>query len=206
MVIPLVLLAGAMLGAGLWLLLFSLLPARPSLAASLARLRGDGAAVAGADWPSQATRPWQRQLGRAVEQAGHALGLEFGGLRKDLAITGQPLDAHLATKILFALAGGLGGLVLTGLLAAAGVQIPVVLPVWLALGLASSGSYSPTADSAPPPAPAGPASATPSGPCSTWSRSTWPVAPRSSRPCTTRSGSATAGRSRCCATPSAEPS
>jgi hypothetical protein len=56
-VIPLVLLAGAMLGAGLWLLLFALLPARPSLAASLARLRGDGAAVAGADWPSQATRP-----------------------------------------------------------------------------------------------------------------------------------------------------
>jgi hypothetical protein len=58
MVIPLVLLAGAMLGAGLWLLVFSLLPARPSLAASLARLRGDGAALAGADWPGPATRPW----------------------------------------------------------------------------------------------------------------------------------------------------
>jgi hypothetical protein len=108
------LVAGAMLGAGLWLLLFSLLPARPSLAASLARLRGDGAAVAGADWPSQATRPWQRQLGRAVEQAGQAIGLEFTGIRKDLAITGQPLDAHLATKVLFALAGGLGGLVARG--------------------------------------------------------------------------------------------
>lgn len=139
MVIPLVLLAGAMLGAGLWLLLFALLPARPSLATSLARLRGDGAALAGADWPSQATRPWQRQLGRAVEQAGQAVGLEFGGIRKDLAITGQPLEAHLAAKVLFALAGGLGGLVLTGLLAAAGVQIPVVLPIWLALGLALIG-------------------------------------------------------------------
>jgi Flp pilus assembly protein TadB len=138
-VVPLVLLAGAMLGAGLWLLLFSLLPARPSLAASLARLRGDGAALAGAGWPSQATRPWQRQLGRAVEQAGQAVGLEFRGLRKDLAITGQPLEAHLAAKVLFALAGGLGGLVLTGLLAAAGVQIPLVLPVWLALGLALIG-------------------------------------------------------------------
>jgi tight adherence protein C len=139
-VIPLVLLAGAMLGAGLWLLLFSLLPARPSLAASLARLRGDGAALdGGAEWPSQATRPWQRQLGRAVEQAGQAMGLEFGGIRKDLAITGQPLDAHLAAKVLFALAGGLGGLVLAGLLAAAGVQVPVVLPVWLALGLALIG-------------------------------------------------------------------
>ena len=139
MVIPLVLLAGAMLGAGLWLLLFSLLPARPSLAASLARLRGDTAALADADWPSQATRPWQRQLGRAVEQAGQAVGLEFGGIRKDLAITGQPLDAHLAAKVLCALAGGLGGLVLAGLLAAAGVYVPVVLPVWLALGFALIG-------------------------------------------------------------------
>ena len=65
--IPLVLLAGAMLGAGLWLLLFSLLPARPSLAASLARLRGDGAALdGGAGWPtgSPPASRWSRRCGR----------------------------------------------------------------------------------------------------------------------------------------------
>ena len=59
---------------------------------------------------------------------------------------------------MYALAGGLGGLVLAGLLAAAGVQIPVVLPVWLALGFALIGFLLPTAGSGLPPAPAEPAS------------------------------------------------
>jgi tight adherence protein C len=45
----------------------------------------------------------------------------------------------VAAKVLYALAGGLSGVLLVGLLAVAGVQVPVVLPAWVALGLALIG-------------------------------------------------------------------
>jgi tight adherence protein C len=130
MSLALALLAGGALGAGLWLLLAAVVPARPSLAASLALLRGSGAAAEAAIGPRRA---WQAPVGRAVEQAGQALGLGFRSLRKDLLVMGQPLEAHLAAKTLYAAAGGLAGPVLAGLLLLAGMPVPLALPLWLAL-------------------------------------------------------------------------
>jgi len=129
MSMALALLAGSALGAGLWLLLAAVGPARPSLAASLALLRG-GAPAEAAAGPRQA---WQAPVGRAVEQAGQALGLGFRSLRKDLLVMGRALEAHLAAKALAAAAGGLAGPVLAGLLLLAGVPVPLALPLWLAL-------------------------------------------------------------------------
>jgi Flp pilus assembly protein TadB len=140
--LALTLLAGAALGASLWLLLVAVVPARPSLAASLALLRGNpapAASPAAGRHPGQRRRAWQVQVGRAVEQTGQALGLQFRSLRKDLAVTGQPLEAHLATKVLYAIGGGLVGPVVAGLLVLSGVPVPLALPVWLALGLAVVG-------------------------------------------------------------------
>jgi len=138
--LALALLAGAVLGASLWLLLVAVVPARPSLAASLAVLRGSPAASPGAGRHSdQRRRAWQVQVGRAVEHIGQALGVEFRSLRKDLAVTGQPLEAYLATKVLDATVGGLVGPVVAGLLALGGVPVPLALPLWLGLGLAVIG-------------------------------------------------------------------
>jgi tight adherence protein C len=133
MSLALALLAGGALGAGLWLLLAAVVPARPSLAASLALLRGSGGAPAEAAAGGGPRPAWQVPVGRAVEQAGQALGLEFRSLRKDLLVVGQPLEAHLAAKALYAVAGALAGPVLAGLLLLAGVPVPLALPLWLAL-------------------------------------------------------------------------
>jgi tight adherence protein C len=133
--LALALLAGAALGASLWLLLVAVMPARPSLAAALAVLRGSPTAPPAAGrHTDQRRRAWQVQVGQAVAHIGQALGLEFRSLRKDLAVTGQPLEAHLAAKVLSATVGGLVGLVLAGLLALGGVPVPLALPVWLGLG------------------------------------------------------------------------
>lgn len=139
MSIALALLAGGALGAGLWLLLAAVVPARPSLAGSLALLRGSGGAPAEAAAGGASRRAWQVQIGRAVEQVGQALGLEFRSLRKDLLVVGQPLEAHLAAKALCAVGGGLAGPVLAGLLLLAGAPVPLALPLWLAGGLAVLG-------------------------------------------------------------------
>ena len=127
MSLALALLAGGALGAGLWLLLAAVVPARPSLAASLALLRGSGGAPAEAAAGGGPRPAWQVPVGRAVEQAGQALGLEFRSLRKDLLVVGQPLEAHLAAKALYAVAGALAGPVLAGLLLLAGVPVPLAL-------------------------------------------------------------------------------
>ena len=138
--LALALLAGAALGTSLWLLLVAVVPARPSLAASLAVLRSSPtASPAAGRHPDQRRQAWQVQVGQAVEHIGQALGLEFRSLRKDLAVTGQPLEAHLATKALYAVVGGLVGPVLAGLLVLGGVPVPLALPVWLGLGLAVLG-------------------------------------------------------------------
>jgi tight adherence protein C len=136
----LVLLAGAGIGAGLWLLLAALVPNRPSLAASLALLRASPATSTSAvGRPSRPGRAWELEIGRAAQQAGQALGMEFRSVRKDLAITGQSLEAHLATKVLCAAGGGLIGPLMAGVLGLTGIPVPLVAPIWLALGLATIG-------------------------------------------------------------------
>ncbi len=133
------LLGGGGLGMGLWLLLVAVVPAKPSLAASLAALRGNAAASADASRWTSRRATWQVQMGRAVEEAGQALGLRFRSLRKDLAVMDQALEAHLAAKVAYAVSGGLVGFALAALLAVAGMPASLVLPLWLALALAGIG-------------------------------------------------------------------
>lgn len=142
MTLLLVLLAAGGFGVGLWLLLVAVVPSRPSLAASLALLRG-GAAGAGSapagPWPEQHARGWRVEIGQTAAQAALALGVQFRGLRNDLAVMGRPLEAHLAAKVIAAVVAALAAPALVGLLSVGGVQVPWVLPVWLALALALVG-------------------------------------------------------------------
>jgi tight adherence protein C len=132
--VGLAVLAGAALGASLVLLLAGLTPARPSLAASLALLRGS-ASRPGMAAPLPPGRGWQVRIGRVAVQAAEAFGLELRSLRRDLAVVGQPLEALLAAKILVAVVAGLAVPVMAGLLALAGTPVPVLVPAWFALGL-----------------------------------------------------------------------
>jgi Flp pilus assembly protein TadB len=138
--LALALLAGAGLGMGLWLLLVAVVPVRPSLAASLAVLRGNAATPADADrWTSRRRPFWQVQVGRAVQEAGQMLGLTFRSLRRDLTVMDQALEAHLATKAAYAVGGGLVGFALAALLVLAALPGSLVLPLWLGCALAGIG-------------------------------------------------------------------
>jgi tight adherence protein C len=133
-------LAGGGVGAGLALLIAALWPAQRSLGGALAVLR--------APLPSPSMLPpevtaapmsWQAQLGRAVTQLARPLGIDQHRLRADLALLERPPDSHMATKTLWAVAGGLAAPVLGGLLAVGGVQVPLLAQAWVAVGLAVVG-------------------------------------------------------------------
>jgi tight adherence protein C len=129
-------LTGAALGVSVVLLLVGILPARPSLAASVALLRSSATRPGGVATAARSPRQaWQARIGRVAVQTADAFGLELRSLRRDLAVVGQPLDALLAAKILTAAAAGLVVPVVAGLLALAGVPVPLLVPAWFAVGL-----------------------------------------------------------------------
>ncbi len=104
------LLTGAGVGLGVLAVVRGLRPPRPPLAVLLARHQP---AVAAPDPPAPTSSdPTPARPGRLAVRAGRllarlaaALGLRFGGTRRDLAVTGQSLERHLAEKAGMALFG-----------------------------------------------------------------------------------------------------
>lgn len=78
-------------------------------------------------------------LGGWLRRVAGTAGIDFGAVKADLALVGQPLDAHLGARMLFAL----GGLLLPGvwvaLVALAGVHAPIPLTMLVSLALAAGG-------------------------------------------------------------------
>ena len=123
------LVAGAGLGAGLWLVVAGLWPARPTLAASLAV--ADRAAR-----PASVRRNRGDLLGRLADVlAGwwRDRGWDTAGLRADLAVLDRTLPDHVLRKVGYALAGLFAPAALAVLLAAAGVTLPLLVPAWASL-------------------------------------------------------------------------
>lgn len=137
------LLLGAGIGAGLWLVLVGLLPPRPSLADALtAALRPPPPAPAPplvaadqAGWVSRAGRPAVGVLS--------ALGLPRASVRRDLAILGRPPEQHLAEQAVFAVCGLITPTVLALILDVAGLQVPLPVPFWSGIALAVVGFFTP---------------------------------------------------------------
>jgi len=130
-------LAGAVAGTGLFLFLLALVPKRASLARQVASFDGTRPPVRQAT--AEAENAVSRRLGRALAAFCAEQGWEFPSLRANLSIAGRSFESFLASKVLLGLFGLLLGPVLLLLFGLAGVQIPVVIPVWL--GVAVGGVF-----------------------------------------------------------------
>ncbi|MEO6712488.1 MAG: type II secretion system F family protein [Mycobacteriales bacterium] len=131
------LLLGMLAGAGGWLLVYSLVPARPSLAVRLSRI--DAAARAGRirSAPTQSPAPrvaaarWA--VGDRLAHEWNDRGWDGERLRANLALMSRPAADFFAAKLLWFAGGLLWIPLLAALLSVAGVSIPVLLPAWLSL-------------------------------------------------------------------------
>jgi Flp pilus assembly protein TadB len=114
------LVAGALVGLGLFLVVRGLVPVRQPLAAALGRLRA----------PAPPAPPGLgERLGSRLVLALERAGLEWSGTRSDLAVTGRSLEAHGAKKLVSALAAGAMVPAMAALMTAGGLAVPLSLPV-----------------------------------------------------------------------------
>ncbi len=135
-----VLTTGAVVGLGLFLLIFALVPRRASLARQLAAFDAARPPM------SQAMRrvvdeqesEFSRRMGRTLAAFCAEQGWEFPSLRANLSLIGKSFENYLATKVLLALLGFLAGPLFLLAASAAGFHVPLILPVWFGLTLAAA--------------------------------------------------------------------
>jgi tight adherence protein C len=129
--------AGAVVGGGLFLLIVALMPRRTSLARQLAAFDARPSAVlAVRRLPGEKESELTRRLGVGLSAFCKEQGWEFPSLRADLALAGKSFENFLATTVLLAVFGLILGPILLVLLTVAGLHISFVIPVWLGLILA----------------------------------------------------------------------
>jgi tight adherence protein C len=130
--------AGAILGGGLFLLIVALLPRRVSLARQLAAF--DSRPVRAILPARRSGQPeeseFSRRLGAGLAAFCAEQGWEFPALRNDLALAEKSFENFLATSVLLGIFGFLIGPILLLLLSVIGVHISFVIPIWLGLILA----------------------------------------------------------------------
>ncbi len=120
-----ILVAGLAMGAGLWCVVSGLWPAHEPLATVLNRV--------GTPRPDRVDRSnldarfgaWARRLG-PIDRA-------FAGLASDLRLLHKNADEQAGQLVGVSLVGLLWGPFVVALLAMAGMAVPVVVPVWMAL-------------------------------------------------------------------------
>ena len=130
-----VLATGAVVGLGLFLLIYALVPRRASLARQLAAFDAARPPM------SQAMRrvvheqesEFSRRMGRALAAFCAEQGWEFPSLRANLSLIGKSFENYLATKVLLAFLGFLTGPLFLLAASAAGFHVPFILPVWFGL-------------------------------------------------------------------------
>lgn len=145
------LIAGAVLGLGIYLLVRALFPARPGLVTSLADVdvarqagqRGQAHASAAAG-PPRRSGAGVRGPGRLRQSLGERLaalyaarGWELTSTRADLALLGRSFEGFLATKFLLAAGALLFIPFLFAWLAFMGVPVSSTVPLWAGLAFAA---------------------------------------------------------------------
>ncbi|MEU7832152.1 MULTISPECIES: type II secretion system F family protein [unclassified Nonomuraea] len=130
-------LAGCVLGLGLFLLLRALFPARPGL---VSRLLAIEAVREDADapriqlaLPDEEVSAFRRGLGVRLARLYQARGWEVRSVKADLALVGRSFEGYLATKALLASAGLLAFPVLLGWLVLMEWGTSLTIPFWSAV-------------------------------------------------------------------------
>jgi tight adherence protein C len=133
---PVALVAGAVAGAGLFFLVFALIPRKVRLSKRLAAFdahRSPDLLPRYAD--SISGTSVDRRLGGALAAFCAEQGWEFPSLRATLALADKSLESFLASKVLLGLFGFLLGPVFLAVASAAGLHLPFALPIWFGLAL-----------------------------------------------------------------------
>ncbi len=134
--LQLVLTGGALVGLGLAVLLWRLVPAEPDLGEALVRLSPDGARAAHRDNAAGDARSGDVRdvLGRWAQV--HLPTRVWGRVRaEDLAILNKTRARFYGEKLVFALLGLSAAPLLTTLLLLGGLRVPITVPVLGSLGL-----------------------------------------------------------------------
>jgi Flp pilus assembly protein TadB len=131
------LVAGALVGLGLLMLVLAVRPARVGIAAGIARLDADRQpprlSVSEAILSTEGLSDWRLKLGSRLAASLAARGLRVQSLRADLAVLGRSLEGFLASTVLFGVLGLLLGPVLVGMGLLAGIDLGLTVPLGLAL-------------------------------------------------------------------------
>jgi len=125
---------GGVIGFGLFLIGFGLIPRRVPLARRVAAFdAGSAAAVR-----SQAAVPGQgsesevsRRLGAGLVRFCAEQGWQLPSLRANLRLVGRSLENYLATKVMLGVFGLLFAPILVVLVSATGAHVSFVIPVWV---------------------------------------------------------------------------
>ncbi|HEV7934177.1 MAG TPA: type II secretion system F family protein [Actinomadura sp.] len=131
------LLAGAVFGIGVFLLVRALFPPRPGLAASLAafdaaaRRRDEDARAGRVPASREKVGGLRSKLGRRLARFYEEQGWEQRTVRADLAILERSFEAFLATKFLLPAAALVFIPVLVGYFALLGMGTSLTVPLWL---------------------------------------------------------------------------
>lgn len=132
---------GGLVGAGLWLVIAGLVPARRSLPEVLAAALTPPAPAPPV--PSSTDAGWSSRAGRPFAGFLAAFGLPRASVRRDLAVLERPTERHLAEQATSAVAGLVLAPTIAGTTAALGVPLPWQLPVWGGVLLAVLGFLAP---------------------------------------------------------------
>ena len=137
--------AGAIAGAGLFLLVVALLPRRVSLARQLAAFDTRPAEVSPLRrLTSDSESEFSRRLGAGLATFCAEQGWEFPALRNDLALADKSFENFLATSVLLGVFGFLIGPILLLLIPVIGLHVSFVIPIWFGLILAAVFSVFPS--------------------------------------------------------------
>lgn len=144
------LIAGALVGLGVLILVLAVRPARVGIAAGIARLDADRQqqprfSVSDAILSTEGLSGWRVRLGSRLATALEARGLRVQSLRADLAVLGRSLEGFLASTVIFAVGGLLFGPILVGLTMLLGVELGLTVPLGLAVLFALLGGLLPLA-------------------------------------------------------------
>jgi hypothetical protein len=129
---------GAVVGGGLFLFAFALIPRRMSLAGQIAALEAPAAKGRRSTLRSEAEEEseFSRRLGSMLVKFCAEQGWEFPSLRSNLSLVGKSFENYLATKVLLGFFGLLIVPILFAGLSVIGLSFPIIIPVWIALVLA----------------------------------------------------------------------